>query len=315
MDIEIPRRWLPPGCLPLPARTVTAHIRGKGRQGIRRRWWRGISGLLLVTLGLAVGAARAAEPQLRLPPWESLEFEKRAFGMIALSHVEIGVDPLDARFWTLNAASSLAGNTERVQLRMEPGTGRLLEQTRLSQGSDRRFKLYRYLPDRLVRERREPTGEADTPPEQWPLSSTLETAFPAGEGDLRLTASYGLLVFADNFYREGDRTADLLVHADLSFYHIRLKRRRGPEVDVDYLVAGSRERVHGRHPTVAIKVRGKALNEADDPQDYDLLGLRGDIDILFDTVTGLPVRLRGDAPRIGSSTIDLRGVSFREQEE
>jgi hypothetical protein len=324
MNIEMHRRWLPFGGVPSTGIGVAARAgrgrdwcggqcRGAYRRGGRWRW--AGAGVLLALAACVSGSASGESPQLRLPPWESLEFEKRAFGLLALSHVEMGVDPLDARYWTLSAASSLAGNTELVQLRMAPDSGRLLEQTRLTEGRDSRLKIYRYLPDRMVRERREPAGNAELPPEQWPVSSTLESPYPAGEAGTLLTASYGMLAVADSFYREGSSTADLLVHADFSFYHLRLKRRRGPKVEVDYLIAGSGERVQGRHPTVAIKLRAKALNKTADPQDYELLGLRGDIDILFDTRSGLPVRLTGDAPRIGSSSIDLRGVSFREGRE
>ena len=42
-----------------------------------------------------------------------------------------------------------------------------------------------------------------------------------------------------------------------------------------------------------------------------LLGLDGEVILFFDPRTGLPLQIRGDAPRIGSTEINLKSVTMR----
>ena len=46
--------------------------------------------------------------------------------------------------------------------------------------------------------------------------------------------------------------------------------------------------------------------------DFRLLGLNGEIILFFDRVTGLPLQIRGQAPRIGATEINLKSVTLRE---
>ena len=48
--------------------------------------------------------------------------------------------------------------------------------------------------------------------------------------------------------------------------------------------------------------------------DFSVLGLSGDIILFFDKVTGLPLQVRGTAPRIGDADINLKSVTPRKSE-
>ena len=48
----------------------------------------------------------------------------------------------------------------------------------------------------------------------------------------------------------------------------------------------------------------------DDP-DFALLGLSGEIVIAYDRATGIPVQVRGQAPRIGAAELTLRDLELR----
>ena len=45
--------------------------------------------------------------------------------------------------------------------------------------------------------------------------------------------------------------------------------------------------------------------------DFSLLGLQGEIILLFDRNSGLPLQIRGEAPRIGSTEINLKSATLR----
>jgi len=60
-----------------------------------------------------------------------------------------------------------------------------------------------------------------------------------------------------------------------------------------------------------VHIRATPLGTPQDKPDFSLLGLEGDIDILFAVDSQLPVQLRGQAPRIGATTIELTAVSLR----
>ena len=49
----------------------------------------------------------------------------------------------------------------------------------------------------------------------------------------------------------------------------------------------------------------------EDDDDFTVLGLDGEIILLFDKATGLPLQIRGDAPRIGGTEINLKSVTMR----
>jgi hypothetical protein len=269
------------------------------------RWHGGICCLLLA------GGTLAQAGMPTLPAWQSLAYEQRAFGVTARSRVEIGRG--EAGDWTLQATSSVADNAELVSLSLDPASGALLARTRFSRGKDQRFKGYRYLPDRVVRERREPGGDPAAPPAQWPLSSHREIPFPAAAADGVITDAYALIPLAESFQGSDLQSADVVVHTDVNFYRVQMTRAAGESVEVDYRVEGG-ERVTGRRQARAVTLRATALGKERDKPDFSLLGLHGKITLLFGREQGLLLQLRGKAPRIGSRTIALSAVRFREPE-
>lgn len=246
-----------------------------------------------------------------LPAWQMLVFEQRAFGVAARSQVEVGPHGGSEACWMLTAVSSVANNTETVSLVLDPDSGRALYRSRLSSGRDQRFKSYDYLAGHILRERREPDSP-DGVPERWPVSSRREVAHPDSIGDLALTDAYALLLLAERFQSGAETGPEVAVHTDFNFYRVRMVRGDGPEISVDYGVSGEGRRVTGGRATRSVTLRVEALGAPQEEWDFSLLGLRGEITLLYDRESGLLLQLRGKAPRIGQSTIELRQVAFRE---
>ena len=67
---------------------------------------------------------------------------------------------------------------------------------------------------------------------------------------------------------------------------------------------------HGRLLAVS-----SPLGEQVDKPDFSLLGLQGEIILFFDKDSGVLLQVRGTAPRIGETEVNLKTVTMREPAE
>jgi len=265
--------------------------------------------LLLVSLSLKAFAAGAPPPPL--PAWQALEFEQRAFWATAQSLVAVTPGPDNDQLWTLTASSSVVGNSEQVKLSFVPASGQAMVRSRLSRGKDQRFKFFDYQDDYIVRERRNPGADPHQPPSEWPVSSRKEIPYPADSADIVVTDAYTLLLLADRLQASSEESAEVVVHTEFNFYRVRMTCGNGIPITVDYQVTGA-DRVSGKRETRAVALQISELGDPVDKPDFSLLGLNGDIILFFDRASGLPVQVRGNAPRIGPTELNLKAVTPRE---
>lgn len=261
--------------------------------------------LLLGYISSGPAAAMAAE----LPRWQVLEFQQRAFWATAASRVELTAAGKSQ--WLLRADSSVASNSEQVTLLLAARNGALIWRERVSRGNrEQRYKRYDYRADDILRERREPRGQSTAPPQDWPLSSRIEIDYPETSGTPTITDSYALLPLADRFNAGSAESTEVLVHTDFNFYRVQMTRGYGIAVDADFQIKGG-EHVTGQRHTRSVILQATPVGRLEDKPDFNLLGLYGRITILFDEATGLPLQLRGTAPRVGAANINLKAVTLR----
>jgi hypothetical protein len=263
----------------------------------------------LLTLGAVTSPARADNTEL--PAWQTLEFEQRALWATAKSSIELVAAPQHPGQWLLNANSSVVSNSEEVQLRLLAANGQLVSRSRLSRGKNQRLKTYDYRPQYILRERRAPGPDPEQAAALWPLQSTRELAYPDDLGSKVLTDAYALLLIAQRFSDTQTNSQQVAVHTDLNFYQVTLSRGQDIAIEVNYQLAGNGQ-VDGTRNARVIKLKVTALGQARDKADFRLLGLNGDIELLFDIESGLLLQLRGSAPRIGSTRINLKSATLRE---
>lgn len=256
-------------------------------------------------LSLASTLAAAAPPP---PAWEVLEYEQRGFGVTARSRLQLDED---GGALVLTAESSIASNAETLSLRLDPATYRLLERSRRSQGRDQRYKAWTYEAEHILRERREPGRDSSRPPQEWPLSSRREVPYPDAIGDLPVTGAYALLPLAGRFLAGDSQSADVIVHTDLNFYRVRMTRGADSTIKAEYRLLDENIEVSGREETQAVILQATPVGTPEDKPDFSLLGLDGEITIRFGALTGIPLQLQGRAPRIGTATINLKGVRMK----
>jgi hypothetical protein len=174
------------------------------------------------------------------------------------------------------------------------------------------MKLYEYEADFIVRERRNAVPDSGILPDDWPTTSRNELVYPASATDITVTSPYMLLLLAQQLQAQGPgESMDVLIHTDLNFYRVHLISGNGIPIKVDYEITGAGSAV-GTRDTLAVAIHAKPDTTLEDKDDFRLLGLNGEIILFFDRVTGLPLQIRGQAPRIGATEINLKSVTLRE---
>jgi hypothetical protein len=251
----------------------------------------------------------------QLPEWQVLEFEEKAFWATAKSRLEILPDPEDESLWELSVLSSVVNNSEEIVVAFDPANGRVITRSRVSQGKGQRMKSYEYEDNFVLRERRNPSADPSALPLEWPVSSQNKIALPASATDTVVTSPHLLILLAQRLQAQGpDKSLDVLVHTDWDFYRVRLTSGNGVPVEVDYQIGGKNSG-GGTRETYGVAVQIQPEGALKDDKDFNLLGLEDGIILLFDRESGLLLQIRGVAPRIGSTKINLRSVTMRESKQ
>ena len=241
------------------------------------------------------------------PVWQELVFERRSMWATARSRLSLGKGEQDpfGPILLLRLEGSLGSNTERETQLLATGSYSLLQRDRLTRGKNQRLKQYRYGADQVERIRREPGASEQQTPEQWPVSSRRALSFPGpGSGGV-ITSAQALLALAGAVIEEREQPLAVYVHTDVNFYRVRLVADGEETLDVNYTLAGGSQQVRGKRAAVVVRLETEPAGTPEDPPDLTLIGLGGEISIVLDKQTRLPLQVRGSAPRLGKTSIDL----------
>jgi hypothetical protein len=202
-------------------------------------------------------------------------------------------------------------NSEKLQLTFNAATGALLTRTRISSGREQRMKSYKYETDFILRERSNSPADPNVPPDQWPVTNQKWMEYPPSRGSTVVTSPYMLVLLASQLQAQGPgNTMEVIVNTDLNFYRVKLTSGDGIAVEANTTITGG-DAVTGKRETLAVALLASPEGKLEDDDDFTLLGLSGNIIILFDRLTGLPLQIRGLAPRIGSTEINLKSATMR----
>lgn len=243
------------------------------------------------------------------PTWLQLEFNKQQYGIEARTLISLDSDPDNGSLRELSADSSIARNAELLQLNYSSEGQVLSEKSRLSQGTtSRRLKHYSYYADHLIRQRREPGFFSSKSASEWPLTSEVRIPYPPGVSQAQISAPYALLMFASTYPVDASATEPVIVHVDHHFYAVRLVPGTTEELEASYQLDGQNQPVEGKREIRRIALEVSPLGTSDGESEFSLLGLESDIVISIDTHSGLPLRIEGNAPRVGHTSIDLHSA-------
>ena len=266
---------------------------------------------------------------IELPAWEQLVFEQKSFwatarGVITLSEFTDArgardFDPAgdggsDAgpQYLSLEVNNYVASSSEQITLTLNARTGAAQFRWRLSRGRETRVKIHEYADTGIARERREPpTTEATVSPADWPATRRMDVALPPAAKGRHIVATHALLALLPTLLADPARADDYLVHSDLNFFRLQASLSDKTETVSNTLTLNGEVSESARRCRV-LTLRTLPLPGNPEEPDIMLMGMSGKIHVFIDIATGLPLRLRGDAPRLGRAELNLIEASTRD---
>jgi len=193
-----------------------------------------------------------------------------------------------------------------------PGSASALQRTRTKIGEDADSKTFRYLAEgvRRIRSKPESPGEGERRPESW---TTVKSAFyPYGPARAECpdVSDPSLLLYVLSAVNPSpdDPPLELCVFNKKTLYRVELSAVAATRLPVRY----TRRRVTGEEPVdqeidvLTITISSRPLRPAEqEPEPFEFFEMRGDIEVSYDPVSGLPVQVRGTVKNVGEATFRL----------
>ncbi|MCL4779550.1 MAG: hypothetical protein KJ049_05140 [Gammaproteobacteria bacterium] len=209
------------------------------------------------------------------------------------------------------------GRKSRLTLLMDPVSGAALQGTHHDLEGKHRYRVWRYGETGAYQRTRWPLdrGEESLPPARWSKTSEGPRIYPVDPAGRPVLESTGLLyaIAAAPLDRPGDQV-ELLVfrRRDTRIVHVEVLAPRTVNVNYAELWPGGAVQRRGEITPLRLAVRGLPVaNPATDKgsdDEFELLGLRGNIELLLDAETRTPLLLSGSAPVLGRVTLRLSEV-------
>jgi len=241
--------------------------------------------------------------------WQMLSFEAKSIWATAQTEISLITHDSDkfGKVWELQLHGNVSSSSEQENIFMTPGSGGLLERDRFTKGKNQRLKHYDYNEKSISRIRREPGAEssAQLPPWEWPISNTKQLNRPSQEECPVLTAIPSLLIFANKVPEAPGQSFGICVHSDHNFYRVTMTVKGEKNLTVNYRLGDTQKKVKAKKTTTVIALSVDRVGDEQGEADFSLLGLSSPVTILLDREAGLPVQVRGQAPRLGKTEINL----------
>lgn len=219
------------------------------------------------------------------------------------------LQPHSATVGLLDIAFSAMQSTGEQQIWFDPQSGAVLQSRRLGYGRDSRMKVHRFLGDSVWRERRSPDGAADgETPDAWPLRSASLLPYPAGSARDTVIVPAMLLARASALaMREHPGKLDFRVFGDTRLHRVVLESRSDMSMTVDIGITrdGKTERLAGKRTVRQVDLRPHLIGKEGESEAFSLFELEGEMSVIIDRSTGLPVQIRGEWMRVGTVPVTL----------
>ncbi len=278
-------------------------------------------------------------PRAREVPWERLVFEdanaltsvRTAITVASLSAEEAGTLLIAApggdglpvageRALALSADIEadnrlLADKSWRGLVWIRPD-GTALQRIRDKRAPDRNRRTYRFTPTGVFRIRAEPDGaaEEDAPPASWTDITEKTFSYGAGARDCARVSDPAALLFLLSrdppAASEGARRE--CVFNKKTLYRAEIEPAGHEAVSADHAEErdGARRSVEGTRRALRLRIRARPLGAPDADERFEFLGIEGDVELLLEEPSGLPLRIRGRIPDFGDADFALTSARF-----
>lgn len=211
------------------------------------------------------------------------------------------------------------GRKSRLSLLMDPLSGAAIQGTHHDLEGKHRYRVWRYGETGAYQRTRWPVNRAEEslPPEKWSKTSESLRAYPVAPAGRPVLESTGLLyaIAAAALDQPGDQV-ELLVfrRRDTQIVHVEVLAPRPISVNYAELWPSGAVQRRGQVTPLRLALRGLPVVDPsgqagkDDEEDFELLGLRGNIELALDAETRTPLMLTGSVPIFGKVVLRLTEV-------
>ncbi|MEM1177984.1 MAG: hypothetical protein AAGM22_06555 [Acidobacteriota bacterium] len=268
-----------------------------------------LAGLFFVIFA-AFGAPRASAEGLKLDRvgWDALEY--RASKLLVTAEADVTLEAKGSEV-LLTLGSEVLGRRSETRLWVDAATGRSVREERLKLHREAELRAYVYKPDHAlkIRYRERPSAQGRAPIESWIEKSQQRQPFGTpGEPlpvDVTTPSALLYLLAASPLEARGD-----LFEAPI-FADEKLVTARAEVVEVISYSGEIAMRGGGVHrPGDTLRIALTGRDPAGGAVDLGLLGLEGDLEILVERGTRLPLAIRGAMPVVGTLDVKLRAASL-----
>ncbi len=223
-----------------------------------------------------------------------------------------GKDVLELRYDT-----RAAGRQSRLLLLMDPYSGAALQGTNHDQDAKPRLRIYRFGLEGAYQRTRWPASpeEKTLKPSHWTRTDEGLRTYPVPPGKHAVVEPEGLLyaIAAAPLDRPGD-SIELLIFRRRDTQTVRVEVLPPREITVRYDELWPRGAVQRAGTVMPLRLALTGLpvpggNPEDD--DLELMGLRGQLELLLEPTTRAPLQLSGNVKIIGKVTLRLAAVRPR----
>lgn len=293
---------------------------------------------LLAALGcgspaLARGAAEALAPGR--VPWREVSFQGSKFAISlradlalepissALARQELlpsvrgpGIEPPEDGALVVSLGSEVLGRRSDIRLLIDPRTGAALQRVQTDSGRKQRIKSLRYGEAGISTVRTRPAeGQKGLPAERWTDVREGTEDYPAmPEGGLRVSDPTALFyVIASSGLRRPGDTVQVPIFSDDRILMVEAKALDLRRVEVDYerVDGEASRRIQGPATALRLSLDARAVGADGEAANFELAGLRGDVEMLLDPESRIPLALSGKVPYAGTVSIRVRRVVER----
>jgi hypothetical protein len=225
----------------------------------------------------------------------------------------------DAQVWLMTANIEVRDYEKnyRTDVWFVPRDASALQRRRDKVGTGANRKTFRYFLHGVQRVRLEPDGrqEAELPPEQWTIIKEHFYPYGPAKAGCVVLSDPALLLFvasAGVLTDEGERL-DLCVFNKQTIYRARLSAAASQSLKVDYAEIGpDLRRDINRDITVRkIRLEARPSGAGDiEPDPFEFFEMPGDIEILLDESSRIPLEVVGNVPGLGRVVFTLSEVTL-----
>ena len=265
--------------------------------------------------------------------WTSLSYKTRVlfFGMnidVQMNQISLakskaalltpkygeGTIPQTDPTYRIDLGTKILGRKSFISLWFDPD-GTAFQRKQTDTGKKHRVKTYRILKNGFYSVQAKPKeDEEELPPNRWTDIGEGNNKFnklpPTGTIISEPTALY-YLVSASPLNKPGDKF-EQYIFTKHGIYKLDLNALDYQNIKVKFESnqSGKNNTVYNKNfRTLHIRMKGVAIDPATQ-DDFDLLGLKGDIDLYLDPETRVLVQISGAIDIVGYTNIKLKAVTF-----